>query len=454
MLSKLKKFINFAPLLICDVVSFYISITIGFLIRKSIDGFYFFPEFTLSYFDLLSKIWILIFLLFFLFYERAYEFIASEYVELKRILKANLATFFSIFIFIGFTKNVHEVSRFLLAVSFVINPILSYFLRQITKNFLKKYISIALISPENESIFSKYKKLLYKFGYKIDYYPISQLSSVIEKHNIVLIYLKSVEDISLNTKLLPYIVNLRNKGKEVYIISKNFSFMNSKEISHFPLADVFISSIDSGLLWSLNKLIKNLIDYLIALILFPFFLVLLIIIAILIKMDSPGPVFYKQKRVGLNGKEFYIYKFRTMYVDADERLEKLLSENKKLKEEWIRYRKLRNDPRITKVGKFLRKTSLDELPQIINVLKGEMSVVGPRPLTKEEIEKYYGDFKDILLSVKPGITGYWQVSGRNKLSYEQRIKADLFYILNWNIFFDVYILLKTVYVILKGTGAY
>ena len=158
---------------------------------------------------------------------------------------------------------------------------------------------------------------------------------------------------------------------------------------------------------------------------------LFLIIFLLIKIDSKGSVFYKHKRIGKNGEYIYLYKFRSMYIDSKERLEELLK-NPKIKKEWEENFKLENDPRITRVGNILRKTSLDELPQLLNILKGDMSLVGPRPVIDGEIEKY-GKNKDKFLSVTPGLTGWWACNGRSCTSYEDRIKLELYYVDNCSI---------------------
>ncbi|GGK34088.1 multidrug MFS transporter [Caldalkalibacillus thermarum] len=169
--------------------------------------------------------------------------------------------------------------------------------------------------------------------------------------------------------------------------------------------------------------------------------------------DNKGPLLFKQKRVGKNGESFYIYKFRSMIVNAEERLrsdpqlyQKYIENNYKLDPE--------EDPRITKVGKFIRKTSIDEIPQFINVLKGEMSLVGPRPIVEEELKEYKGRKRDDFLSVKPGITGYWQVSGRSEVGYPERVDLELYYVYNQSLLFDIKIILKTVLIVLLKRGAY
>lgn len=185
-------------------------------------------------------------------------------------------------------------------------------------------------------------------------------------------------------------------------------------------------------------------------------LILFIPLTIIIKICyiSTGDfnsIFFKQKRIGKNGKHFYIYKYRSMVYNADQLLKKILK-NKEIRNEYYKSFKIKNDPRITKIGNFLRKTSIDEIPQFINILKGNMSLVGPRPIVDKEIIKY-GKAKDILLSVKPGLTGLWAVNGRNNLSYEERVKLEIFYVKNKSILLDTKIIIKSFWCVIKKTGA-
>lgn len=180
---------------------------------------------------------------------------------------------------------------------------------------------------------------------------------------------------------------------------------------------------------------------------------ILLAIALWIYHDSPGPVLFKHRRVGRNGREFNCYKFRSMCVDADVRLKELLAKNPAAREEWNRDFKLKNDPRVTKSGHFLRRTSLDELPQIFNVLKGEMSLVGPRPIVAAEVPRY-GKFIQDYYMVRPGITGMWQTSGRSDIDYAERVAMDSWYVRNWNIWFDAVLLWRTFSVVFSKKGAY
>lgn len=208
-----------------------------------------------------------------------------------------------------------------------------------------------------------------------------------------------------------------------------------------------------SLLLPLNHNLKRLTDVAICVVGGLFILPFVGILALLIKLDSPGPVFYGHHRLGKDGKFFTAWKFRSMVSNSREVLEKLLDSDPAIRSEWEANQKLQNDPRITKMGKFLRKTSLDELPQIWNVLKGEMSLVGPRPIVEAEVAKY-GHHYPLFASVKPGMSGLWQVSGRSETDYEERIALDILYIQSWSLWLDMYILFKTLGVVLGGKGAY
>lgn len=207
------------------------------------------------------------------------------------------------------------------------------------------------------------------------------------------------------------------------------------KIRHIPIKRIF------DIIFSLGALI----------VIFP----LLFFIGLLIFISSPGKIFYAHKRMGRGGKTFKCYKFRTMYPDADKRLKDLLKNNPTLRKEWEASFKIKNDPRIIPIGAFLRKTSLDELPQFWNVLKGDLSVVGPRPVVKEEVEKYLGVKSYKILSIRPGLTGLWQVSGRSDITcYQKRIELDEYYIDNHSILLDIKLIAKTIPVMLFSKGAY
>lgn len=201
------------------------------------------------------------------------------------------------------------------------------------------------------------------------------------------------------------------------------------------------------------RLEKWIMDKIFSIIAFALLSPLFIIVPILIKLTSRGSVFFRQRRLGRNGKEIWVWKFRSMYHDADVRLRELLANDPAAAAEWRKNYKLSNDPRVTPLGKILRKTSIDELPQIFNVFMGQMALVGPRPIVKEEIQ-YYGDVYPVISAAKPGITGLWQTSGRSDTDYARRVALDTYYVLNWSPWLDIWILIRTVFAVLRMRGAY
>ena len=236
-------------------------------------------------------------------------------------------------------------------------------------------------------------------------------------------------------------VNVRLSSGLYEIITTGITVKEMGSVSLFEVNKTRIGGLDASL--------KLLLDYGATLIMLMLALPIMGLIAILIKRESSGPVIHRRRVMGANGKQFDAYKFRTMHVDG----EKFLEENPELRDEYQRNFKLKNDPRVTRFGGFLRKYSLDELPQLFNVLRGEMSLVGPRIISPPEMEKY-GKWGMNLLTVKPGITGLWQVSGRSDISYEERVQMDMQYIRNWSFGLDLYLILMTIPVVIKKKGAY
>ncbi len=237
----------------------------------------------------------------------------------------------------------------------------------------------------------------------------------------------------------------------IAVSKRQSSFTCSQQLK--DIAGIIGFASTHNLTFKSNLFLKRLLDVSLIIFFSPLLIPLFLILIILTRLTSKGPVFYGHKRVGKNGKEFKCWKFRSMCIDADKKLEEILANNPQMRAEWEKERKFTNDPRVTKFGKFLRKTSLDELPQLINILIGQMSFVGPRPVTEPELVKY-GEYRDFVLSVSPGLSGMWQTSGRSDTEYEERIALDSYYIQNWSIWLDIWILIKTVYVVLKGRGAY
>lgn len=227
---------------------------------------------------------------------------------------------------------------------------------------------------------------------------------------------------------------------------------NREDVAYYPdTLDLTTTKADEILKtkYAYSKFLKRIIDVTISTIGLIVLSPVLLIIAIFIKTGSKGKVLFKHKRIGKNGKEIYIYKFRTMVENAEDLIKQFTPEQmKEFKENF----KLENDPRITKIGKFLRKTSLDELPQLLNIIKGDLSIIGPRPVIAEELEKY-GMNKERFLSVTPGLTGYWAANGRSSTTYEQRMEMELYYVENISFKLDIKIFFKTILSVIKKEGA-
>ncbi len=223
-------------------------------------------------------------------------------------------------------------------------------------------------------------------------------------------------------------------------------------VSGTDLTGIFALEVNQRLLDPWRQKIKRIVDIIAVILCSPLLLLLVGILGFLIWREDRGAIFYSQERIGKGGKSFKMWKFRTMVPNADKKLAECLAKDPALKAEWEASQKLRHDPRVTKIGHFLRRSSLDELPQLWNVLTGEMSLVGPRPIVRNEIEKY-GEVFSLYAKVSPGMTGYWQISGRSSLSYAARLWLDSYYIRNWSIWFDLYIICVTPSALLKTKNA-
>ena len=257
----------------------------------------------------------------------------------------------------------------------------------------------------------------------------------------------------LDAQKLKHLLNTSVSAFRYNVIIPNFFNISSIWMSVMDFSGVLGIETSNKLRQFWNLVIKRFIDLFVVIIggilLLPFFL----LVALLIKINSPGPVLYRQKRLGKDGKYFNAYKFRSMVVDAEQHLQKILDTDTALKKEWDDNHKLHKDPRITGIGRIIRHASIDEFPQMINILKGEMSLVGPRPIVDDEVKKYGEDY-DRISSIKPGLTGLWQVSGRSDINYHDRVAYDTYYLQSWSVWLDLWIIFKTFGVMLFGRGAY
>ncbi len=413
--------------------------------------------------------------LIFLNIEQLYNRRAQFWQIIQKLFITSCYAVTSIIILLYIARIAGSTSRMFIAVFWILSFIMLVVFRYIVKKILEKYqllqIPVLIIGA------GKTAELLVQgiindagMGYKIigllednqvekgilENYPVlgkfSEAEQVIAKYKInhVFIAAPGLEQ----GKLTKLIYKVQPLVKSMGVIPNLVGVpMGGIEAESLFNEKIMLLRLKNNLARSINRWIKTIFDYVLTITGTIAISPILIIIALWIYKDSPGPVIFKHRRIGKNGKEFNCYKFRSMCVDAKERLEQLLKTDPKAKAEWEKDFKLKNDPRITKSGAFLRKTSLDELPQIFNVLKGEMSLVGPRPIIKDEMIRY-GEYINDYLMVKPGITGMWQVSGRSDTDYKQRIQLDIWYVRNWSVWLDTMLLWRTVKIVLQCKGAY
>lgn len=378
-------------------------------------------------------------------YEGIYTYRYDFWHESRLIFKAIALSAILTFAYLAMTKSVEEYSRLVIGLSFLF----MLFLIPLAKNLCKKLLFRFGIWRKKASIYGNDPFLVEEI-YGNPYLGYIQPSHNEEPATIF------VNSKGSNPEALKKVLSEQIKQKHEVIF---VPLMDDYDLTHSHIYE--LSNTRTNLIVYQNRLksryrriFQQTYNYILALLLLPFVLPIIGLFAILIKRESPGPVFFAHDRVGQDGKVIPTYKFRSMYADAKERLDALLQENPEAKEEWENTFKLKNDPRVTKIGAFLRKTSLDELPQIFNVLKGEMNFVGPRPVIQEEIDRYYKEDAEYYFMVKPGITGLWQVSGRSDTDYDFRVKTDKWYVSNWSLWLDIVILIKTIKVVLKRDGAY
>ncbi len=380
----------------------------------------------------------------------------------------------AIIVVLYFVKEAGNTSRFFVFLTGFLAFFVIIFFRYIIKNFLCKFdifkIPILIIGGGKtaeilvDGIKDNYGEMYKIIGIledneqskKLKPYPVlggfQDAERIIKEKNVrnVVIAAPGLEQskiISLVNRVQPLVHNLSIVPNLIAIP------MSGIEAERFFNEKIMLLRLKNNLANPLNRLAKYSFDFFCTLLGTIIISPLLLVIAAAIYLDSPGKVIFKHTRIGKNGKAFGCYKFRTMCMDADKKLAELLATSPAAKEEWERDFKLKDDPRVTKIGKFLRKTSLDELPQIFNVLKGEMSLVGPRPIVQAELEKY-GEYLDDYLMVRPGITGMWQVNGRSDTTYEERVHMDSWYVRNWSIWIDIMLLWRTVKSVIKCEGAY
>lgn len=436
----MKSFYSRIILILADLFTLFASIVLALMLRDIFKNYFELPppNNMSQYlgFSLLYAVMLLVFCSQGI-YRNRFDF----WQESQRIIKG---LFFSIIILLSvlaMTKQTEEYSRFVLIISFVLAGFFIPAQKYILKNLLFRMSwwqkKAAMVG--NDPLFSEHVFINPYLGYLPSQQSNAKTLFVSSSHT------KQQIEAILHEALL-------SKQEVIFIPAvKNFDFSDA-HIIHLFNARSNLIIVKNNLLNRFNRSIKLLLDYILSVFILPILMLVMGFIAWKIKREDEGAVFFQQIRLGENGEHFSCYKFRSMRENSDELLKNYLSDHPEEVAYYQTYHKYQNDPRITKIGNFIRKTSLDELPQILNVLKGEMSLIGPRPYMPSEKEKI-GENVDMILAVKPGVTGLWQVSGRSDVDFMSRVEMDVWYVRNWSIWSDIIILIKTVQVVLGRKGS-
>jgi undecaprenyl-phosphate galactose phosphotransferase len=477
-LSTTKKIFTLTILIITDVLIVIMSFILAFLIRSEIlpQLFQRFKEIELAPFSnfiqyfYMAGVWTIIFA-----YEKLYTKRFAFWEEVKVLLKSATIASAAIMIIIFIARRHIEYSRTIVVMAWILSlflfPIFRFLIKMllVKANLWKKKLLILGIQQTSLQVLKNIKTNK-TMGYEVigfldddpdkigkTYMGVEVLGPISQFEEIANTY--KFKDIMIATPHLPrqkleqLLAKCARLSDSMWLIPRSGDFI-TEGVDIEIIGDVLSLYIKKNLAKPWNVLLKNIYEMIIAILSTIVFIPVFIIIAIAISLDSKGPIFYIQDRIGKGNSIFKLFKFRSMYVDNDKRLAEYLEDNPQARNEWEEFKKLKNrDPRVTRVGKFLRRYSLDELPQLFNVLQGKMSLVGPRPYLSEELEGK-DTFKNVIALVKPGITGLWQISGRSELPFAKRISLDEYYIRNWSVWLDVTILLKSFRVWFSKKGAY
>lgn len=436
----MKEIVSKLILVCADIATLWISLQLALYIRNILQIF--FKQLSVNTHDIhflfFSSVMGFIFIALRIYHDRM-----DFWQESKLVFKGLLLTVLFVLAILAMTHAIEEYSRFIIIISFF----LSIITIPLQKNLLKRFLfRIGLWKKEaivigRDAFFSKHVFTNSYLGYVLSHRNKAKTLFIASSYNQ-----NEIEQL-MHKALL-------NRQEIIFVpIIKNYDFSRA-HIIQLSNARSNLIIVENNLLNRTNKMLKAVLDYILSLILLPGIFPLLVIIAYLIKKEEPhSPIIFKQKRLGKDKKEFICYKFRSMRENSESILKEYLKIYPEEEEYYKIYHKYQSDPRLTKMGNFLRKSSLDELPQIFNVLKGEMSLIGPRPYMLNEYSKMENS-ADIILVVKPGITGLWQVSGRNDVNFKSRVEMDIWYVRNWSFSLDIQILLKTILVVLGRKGSY
>jgi len=447
-------------LMLGDVVAVMLSFLLGYLVRALFSGSD--TSGGVSATTLISRVYFLLVYPFVFVYEGLYTKRLTVWEERRRCFRGVLvaSAFLTILLFM---VRLWIVSRFVVLLATVFGMVFVPAVRAVFKLLLVKvglFLQPMVVVGEivGADMFCRQLSLNRTLGYKVVQHiqkrdPSDDIIARLEQAEIPPGALLVVLTESFTPQELRRIFNYsEEKFAELMVVpDANLLAASAAEIEQ--VGGLLVLKYRYNLLRPLNIWTKMAFEFVLSLVLMIILLPLFVILALLVKLSSPGPVFFRQERIGYRGRIFTCFKFRTMYRDAEQRLKELLVQDPAIKEEWVRYARITNDPRVTPIGRFLRRFSLDELPQLYNVLKGDMALVGPRPYLPTELERL-GNYIRTIVRVRPGLTGLWQVSGRSELPFQERILLDEYYIRNWSLWLDFSIIVRTIKAVLTGRGAY
>jgi undecaprenyl-phosphate galactose phosphotransferase len=454
-----------------DFVSVFLLYSLAIAIRVRILPYFHklyqdpLPERFSTFFFLFIFIYVVIFI-----FEGIYTKRIPFWREYERIIKGSTLAILIDFSIVSLGKLSPDVSRTVLILGYILTIVFLPLIKLLTKPAILKLLGLSkkiyivaslemlltikrAIQNEQYLAFDVVGEYIFHEGKtEIDDESIKEISNGISYYKATTLIVGLNGPLRMN--ITHFIKSLKEHNIDILIIPDLYGIpLLGVEMDYFFNEQLMIIKIKNRLKNPFYRAIKRIFDLVVGSILLLFSLPIMAIIAIFIKLDSDGPVIYRHKRIGYKGREFDCLKFRTMVVGADRMLEGILSSNPEMRQEWDKYKKLPNDPRVTRFGRILRQMSLDELPQLINVIKGEMSLVGPRPVLYEEL-KLFEEGSDYYLEVKPGITGLWQISGRSDIDFKKRAELEIWYVKNYSIWLDITVLIRTFKVVITKAGAY
>ncbi len=452
-------------LVAADILAYYIALAVAYELRVFSEIFA--PvvdlQFSLPYFA--SLWWILALVIFFQLINGLYYRRDPLWIESGHILRSLMLSFAVTLAVVSLGQMSGEVSRLFLCLLWLLMPFIFVVVRFFVKRALFKsplFQEKALVvgagdrledvarSFESEKFMGIKVAAVYRIEKTTTKADIDKLIS--QKGINAAIMVPPAADVQDVTPLFSYIHT--KVRRMLYIPESGAMDLTNAETGQLLRSQLGYLSVNNALQSSLNRFVKRSFDIVLAVALIPILIPVISALIIAVKLTSPGPGLFSHERIGRDGNTFKVYKLRTMYKDAKERLADMIAGDPVVKAEWEANYKLKNDPRITPLGNFLRKSSLDELPQFFNVLKGDMSFVGPRPVLREELDKYYREKQVYYNMAMPGITGLWQVSGRSDTTYADRVEMDCWYVFNWSLWLDVVILFSTPFAVILRKGAY